>query len=500
MTIKKGMNYIDGKFVEAISEKRFESRNPAHLDEIIGTFPMSGAEDVDMAVKAARKAFPVWRAMGMVKRAEIIGKVAQFIKDDEKMLAELVCRESGKQINESYADIIEGRHMVEYGFSVGHHGQSGRIFDDEISSKRCYEKLEPRGVVVAISPWNFPYAIPWWLCGLSLIYGNTVILKPSSETPACAFKIAEQLHKAGIPKGVFQVLFGSGKECGWNLVKNPGVDVVLLTGSYETGLEIKKETALHYNKFCSIETGGKSAVIVLKDAKLDIALPAVLASAFKTAGQRCVTGGRAIIERPLYNEFLEKFVKIAQKVKFGEPMDENMFYGTMINWRGVKQGLMFNKLAQEEGFEILVDRASEQPSKDGLWLGPFVYTGEWRSDSFVLTHEAFAPHLAIIPADDIDDAIRIYNDTEFGLAGAVITENYRNAQRALDEMECGLSYWNLPCIGAGVRLPFGGVKKSGNLIPSASGIVPAITHLKSVTINLDTKIIMAQGLTIGIDI
>ncbi|MEK7627671.1 MAG: aldehyde dehydrogenase family protein [Patescibacteria group bacterium] len=493
-----GKNYINGEFVESISGEKFESRNPAHFDEILGTFPKSNVKDVNMAVDAAKKAFSAWKKLGMVKRAEIIGKVAQFIQNEEKMLAELVCKESGKQINESYADVIEGRHMVEYNFAVGHYGQSGRILDDEIALKRCYEKIEPRGVVVAISPWNFPYAIPWWLCGLSLIYGNTVILKPSSETPACAFAIAKQLHKAGIPRGVFQVLTGNGSDCGMELVKHPDVNVVLLTGSYETGLEIKRETALHYNKFCSIETGGKSAVIVLKDAKIEMALAAILTSAFKTAGQRCVTGGRAIVERPVYMEFIDKFSKLAKKIKFGEPMDENMFYGAMINQLGKEQGIIFNDLARKENFTVLVDRGQEQPTKNGFWLGPFVYTGEWRSNSYVLTHEAFSPHLAIIPADNVDDAIRIYNDTEFGLAGSVITENYRLAQRVMEEMECGIAYHNLPCIGAGVRLPFGGVKKSGNLISSASGIVPAITHKKSITINLDDKIVMAQGLSIDV--
>ena len=493
-----GQNYINGEFIESISGEKFESRNPAHSKEIIGIFPKSNATDVNRAVDAAKKAFPIWKKLGMVKRAEIIGKVAQFVKNDEKTLSELVCRESGKQINESYADVIEGRHMIEYDFAVGHYGQSGRILDDEIALKRCYEKLEPRGVVAAISPWNFPYAIPWWLCGLSLIYGNTVILKPSSETPACAFEIAKQLHKAGIPRGVFQVLTGNGNDCGMELVKHPDINVVLLTGSYETGLEIKKETALHYNKICSIETGGKSAVVVLKDAKMEMALAAVLVSAFKTAGQRCVTGGRAIVERPIYEEFIDKLVKLAKRIKFGEPMDENMFYGAMINQSGKERGLHFNNHAKRESFTVLVDRTDEQPTKDGFWLGPFVYTGEWDSKSIALTYEAFAPHLAIIPADNVDDAIRIYNDTKFGLAGSVITEDYRLAQRVMEEMECGIAYHNLPCIGAGVRLPFGGVKKSGNLIPSASGIVPAITHKKSITINLDNKIVMAQGLAIDI--
>jgi aldehyde dehydrogenase (NAD+) len=168
----------------------------------------------------------------------------------------------------------------------------------------------------------------------------------------------------------------------------------------------------------------------------------------------------------------------------------------MINEEGVKKGRRFNDLAKKEGFQVLLDRNSEPPpTADGYWLKPFVYTGSWRSDSVCLTEEAFSPHVAIVPVRGVEEAVAVYNDTKYGLSGAIITEDYRKAKYAEEHMRCGIYYWNLPCIGAGVRMPFGGVKQSGNLIPSAAGLIPVLTHPKAVTYNLDTKIVMAQGLS-----
>ncbi len=491
-------NYIDGKFTWNPSIKIFLSKNPANLSDILGGFPESSDNDLERAIKSARKAFPAWRDLGMVKRSEYFFKLARLIEDQKTELARIVCRESGKQINESLADVVEMLHMIQYGFSKSFEGVAGKLFHDEIPEKECMARFIPRGIVACISPWNFPMAIPMWEMGLSLVYGNVIILKPSEETPLCGSTIASLMHKAGFPPGVFQLLHGHGENIGWKLVKHPEVASVLFTGSYDVGAKIKQEVAKHYNKFCAIETGGKSAVIILEDAKIDsLAIPSALASGFKTAGQRCVSANRIIVHQNRYVEVCEKMIEEAKTLKVGDPFDTTVFYGPMINRAGVVKGLEFNRRAKDEGFKILLDRNKEgRPSKNGCWLMPFLYTGEWKSDSYVLTNEAFSPHVAIIPADSVEQAVAIYNDTKYGLAASVITENYRQMRRVRDNVKCGIFYWNLPCIGAGVRLPFGGVKASGNLIPSAAGILPAITHLQAVTYNYGEEIVMAQGLSI----
>jgi len=488
-------NFINGAWRPAQSGSWFESRNPAHPGEVVGLFPESGSQDVEEAVQSAAGAFEAWRALGLVKRAEYLLRVARLMEEELEPLARIIAQEAGKQLNEARADVVEAIHMAQYAFAFGHLGQYGRVLGDEVPTKRCYEVLEPRGVVVAITPWNFPVAIPFWLTGLSLVLGNCVILKPSEDTPLCGAKIAGYFEQAGIPAGVVQVIHGAGETVGSSLVAHPKTQVVLFTGSYEVGCGIKQEVAKHANKVCTIETGGKNAVLVMEDADLEMAVTAGLLSAFKTSGQRCVTAGRLLVDHRIADRFTERFVASAKRVTVGDPMDD-VFYGAMINQQGVEKGRRFNELARQEGFEILLDRNAEPPpTPDGYWLRPFVYTGAWRNDSLCLTEEAFSPHVAIVPVRGVEEAVAVYNDTKYGLSGSIITEDYRKAKYAEEHMQCGIFYWNLPCIGAGVRLPFGGVKQSGNLIPSAAGLIPVLTHPKAVTYNLDRKIVMAQGLS-----
>ena len=496
MTATKVTNFINGAWNPPHTTSWFESRNPAHPGQVIGLFPESGPADIDEAVAAANRAFEAWRSLGLVKRAEYLLRVAELMEQDLDSLGRLLAQEAGKQINEARADVVEAIHTAQYAFAFGHIGQYGRVMGDEVSTKRCYEILEPRGVVVAITPWNFPVALPFWLTGLSLVLGNCVILKPSEYTPMCGARIAGYFAKAGIPAGVFQVVQGAGETAGAPLVSHPKTHVVLFTGSYDVGLKIKLEVAKHAHKVCTIETGGKNAVLVMADANLDMAVTAGVLSAFKTSGQRCVTAGRLIVDDTVVGTFRERFVETAKRVKVGDPMDEQAFYGTMINPQGVEKGRNFNDMARKEGFEILLDRNNEPPpTPDGYWLRPFVYTGKWRNNSRSLTEEAFSPNVSIVPVRGLEEAVAVYNDTRYGLSGSIITEDYRKAKYAEEHMECGIFYWNLPCIGAGVRLPFGGVKQSGNLIASAAGLIPVLTHAKAVTHNLDTKIVMAQGLS-----
>ena len=249
---------------------------------------------------------------------------------------------------------------------------------------------------------------------------------------------------------------GAGETAGAQLVSHPDTHVVLFTGSYEVGLKIKLEVARHADKVCTIETGGKNAILVMEDANLDMAVTASVLSAFKTSGQRCVTAGRLLVDQRIVDRFAERFVATTKRVTVGDPMDETVFYGAMINEQGVEKGRRFNERARQEGFEILLDRNDEAPpTTDGYWLRPFVYRGAWQGNSMCLTEEAFSPHVAIVPVRGVEQAVSIYNDTKYGLSGAIITEDYRKAKYAEEHMRCGIFYWNLPCIGAGVRLPFG---------------------------------------------
>ena len=490
----EGKNYINGAFVDGSSGDRFESRNPANTDEVLGTFPLSSETDVNKAVHAAQEAYHSWSRLSRIKRGEYFDEFVQLLKKDREEISRLVTKECGKGIVEGRADVTEGIHMVQYVFGTVRM-PPGDVIDSEIPEKDAFMRRKPKGVVAAITPWNFPFAIPLWLICPSVVEGNTVILKPSRETACTANKIAEYAHKAGFPPGVINVVHGS---CGDLLVKHPDTHVVLFVGSNDVGSEIKKIVAGFHDKMCACEMGGKNALIVLDDANLDIAVNAAIISAFKTSGQRCTSASRFIVHEKVLSEFEKRFVGITKRMRIGNPLDEDVFMGPVINQSATEKIARYNDLAKKEGATVLLDggRLTGEHYKKGYFMSPFVYRMETNPKSRVLHEEVFGPHVAIIPVKDIDEAVEVHNDTDYGLSCAVITEDFRKARRIRDDCEYGLGYVNLPTIGAEVHLPFGGVKKSGTGLPSASTLIDVVTHRTAWTVNHAMEIKMAQGLTV----
>ena len=490
----EGKNYINGAFVNGTSGERFESRNPANTDEVLGMFPLSSETDVHNAVHAAQEAYHSWRRLSRIKRGEYFDEFVQLLKKDREEISRLVTKECGKGIVEGRADVTEGIHMVQYVFGTVRMPH-GDVIDSEIPEKDAFMRRKPKGVVAAITPWNFPFAIPLWLICPSVVEGNTVILKPSRETACTANKIAEFAHKAGFPPGVINVLHGG---CGDLLVKHPDTHVVLFVGSNDVGSEIKKIVAGFHNKMCACEMGGKNALIVLDDANLDIAVNAAIISAFKTSGQRCTSASRFIVHEKVLSEFEKRFVETTKRIKIGNPLEEDVFMGPVINQAATEKITRYNELARKEGAKVLLDggRLAAEPYQKGYFMSPFVYRMENNPKSRVLREEVFGPHVAIIPIKGIDEAIEVHNNTDYGLSCAVITEDFRKARRIRDDCEYGLGYVNLPTIGTEVHLPFGGVKKSGTGLPSASTLIDVVTHRTAWTVNNAMEIKMAQGLTV----
>ena len=490
-----GANFINGRWVQGPVAK-FDSANPARFVESIGLFPRTDAKGVDEAVAAARRAFPQWRRTSRIARGECFDRLAQLIKRDQDQLAELLARESGKQVNEARADVIEGLHMVQYVFSTARMPH-GEVVASEVADKESFVLRRPKGVVVAITPWNFPFAIPLWLLGPSLMEGNTAILKPSEETPAIAQRLIVLFEQAGFPPGVVNLVHGTGEEAGDALTRHPDVDVVCFTGSYEVGSQIKRICAEDYRKLAVCEMGSKSAVIVCDDARMDLAVTASILSAFKTTGQRCVSAGRILIHEKLFGEFSRRFVDVTRRLRIGDPLDPQTFAGPLINQAGVDKVLGYNELARREGAKVLVSggRMDGDPWAGGYFVSPFVYEMEHHSGVRCIREEVFGPHVALIPFRGIEHAIEIYNDTDYGLSMSVITEDYRKVRAIREGCDFGLGYVNLPCIGAEVQLPFGGIKKSGTGHPSASALVDAVTHKFAWTVNYGEKLQMAQGLS-----
>lgn len=490
-----GRHLIDGQW-RAATRECFESREPAHTDRVVGVYPRGTADDVHAAVEAARRAYPAWRRTSRLERGRLFLQLARLIESHVDELAEVLSRESGKILDEARAEVVEGLHMVEYVFGTARQSV-GELLASEIEAKDLYVRRKPRGVVAVITPWNFPFAVPLWMLAPSLLEGNTTVFKPSEETPEIGERLAALFVAAGFPAGTINLVHGLGHEVGEPLARHDEVDVVCFTGSYDVGSRIRRWAAESDHKTCACEMGSKSAVIVCEDADLELALPAALLSAFKTSGQRCVSAGRVLVHRRLIDQFAERFADHARQIRFGDPLDRGSFAGPLINQAALDKVVYYNELARQEGANILLEggRLAGHDHQDGFYMSPMVYVQEHGAEIRTIREEVFGPHVALIPFEDDEHAIHIYNDTPYGLSMAVITEDYRRARLYRDECDYGMAYVNLPCIGAEVHLPFGGVKRSGNGQPSAAALVDAVTHRTALTVNHDRTIRMAQGMS-----
>jgi aldehyde dehydrogenase (NAD+) len=493
-----GRNLIAGHWRPA-NGIAFDSRSPARTDEVVGRFPTTSSEEVRQAVAAARAAYPAWRRESRIRRAEFFDNLAQLVKRDADDIARLMARECGKVVSECRAEVVEGLHMIQYVFGTGRM-PIGDVFASEIAEKDAFMRRKPWGVVAVVTPWNFPFAVPLWMLGPSLLEGNTAVFKPSEDTPAVGQRLAELFVEAGFPPGVLNLVHGAG-EAGEALVRDPSVNVVLFTGSYEVGRHIQEVSASFYDRITACEMGSKSAVVVCADARLDLAVNCALISAFKTSGQRCVSAGRILVAESLFDRFAEKLVAAVSRIRIGDPLDAGNFTGPIIHRGAVEKVLGYNDLARKEGATVLLKggRLSDGGHATGCYLSPFIYRMEYGPNVRCIREEVFGPHLALIPFKTNEDAVRIYNDTEYGLSMAVVTEDFRTMRLFRDECEYGMGYVNLPCIGAEVHLPFGGVKKSGNGHPSAAGLVEAVTHKTAWTVNYGEEVKMAQGLSTDVE-
>ncbi|MEX0712359.1 MAG: aldehyde dehydrogenase family protein [Pirellulales bacterium] len=490
-----GRHLIAGEWSTA-GHDRFENTNPARNQEVLGVYPKGTAADVDRSVEAARGAYDSWRRLSRIRRGDLFKRLGTLIEREVDSLARIMARESGKVLDEARAEVVEGLHMVEYVFGTARQ-PTGQVIASEIEAKDLFVRRKPRGVVAVITPWNFPFAVPLWMLAPSLLEGNTTVFKPSEETPQTGQRLVELFVEAGFPAGTINLVHGLGDEAGDALARHGDVDVVAFTGSYEVGSHIRRLAAESDHKTCACEMGSKSAVIVCEDAQLDLAVNAALLSAFKTTGQRCVSAGRVLVHRRVFDRFAADLVERARQLRFADPFTGGAFAGPLINAAAVEKVSRYNELARQEGADVLLEggRMNDPEHEAGHFMSPFIYRQQHAPHLRTIREEVFGPHLALIPFDNDEQAIHIYNDTPYGLSMAVITEDYRRWRLYRDECEYGMGYVNLPCIGAEVHLPFGGVKRSGNGQPSAAALVDAVTHRTAFTVNHERRIIMAQGMS-----
>jgi alpha-ketoglutaric semialdehyde dehydrogenase len=485
-------NLIGGDEVAAADGRTFESRNPARTTDIVGIFPRSGAVDVDKAVEAAQQALREWRDTPWPQRAEIILRAALILEERKEELARLMTREMGKVLTEARGDVQEAIDMGKFIAGEGRRAY-GETVPSELRRKWAMTMRQPFGVVGCITPWNFPIAIPSWKIFPAIMAGNTVVFKPAEDTPLCARSFVDVLDAAGLPPGVVDIVFGFGEEAGDGVVRHPDVAAVYFTGSVATG-RIVSEICGRMLKKCSLELGGKNAIVVLADADLAVAVDGALWGAFGTSGQRCTASSRLIVERPVVDEFTERLIGRASALRLGDGLRDDVEVGPIINEQQLRRVHSYTEIGREEGARLALggEVAGDGELAHGYFYRPTVFT-DVQPSMRIAQEEIFGPTTAVIPVDSLEAAIQAANSTRYGLSLSVYTNDLRMAFRAIHELHSGIVYVNAPTIGAEIQLPFGGTRDTGNGHREAGGhVLDEFSEWKSIYIDYSGRLQRAQ--------
>ena len=454
-------NFIDGEWVDSVTGQAFENVNPANRHELVGMFQKSNAQDVDDAVAAAKGAYKSWRLMPAPKRGEILYRAARLLLERKETLAEQMTREMGKILAETRGDVQEAIDMTFYMAGEGRR-QFGQTTPSELPNKFCMSVRSPIGICALITPWNFPMAIPSWKVMPALICGNTVVMKPATDTPLSMYNLVQALEEAGIPRGVVNFVSGGGSDVGSPLMSHDDVRVVSFTGSTEVGRHVSKACADTFKHAC-LEMGGKNVIMVIDDANLELAVDGTIWGGFGTTGQRCTAASRVVVHKDIYKQFTEVFVERARSLKVGNGLDPTVQMGPLINEQQLKTVDDYVRIGKDEGAKLLCggQLLTGGEYDCGAFYSPTIF-GDCDPGMRIAQEEIFGPVVSLIPCDGIDQAIEIGNGVVYGLSSSIYTQDVNNAFKAMREMETGIFYVNASTIGAETHLPFGGTKQTGN--------------------------------------
>jgi acyl-CoA reductase-like NAD-dependent aldehyde dehydrogenase len=452
-------NYVAGQWVECKSHKTFPNINPADTDEVVGLFQASGPADVQEACDVAAKAQPGWAALPAPRRGEYLFKAAEILESRLAKLGEDMTREEGKTLPEAKAEVKRAINIFRY---FG--GEGARQFSYQIPSERenvfCYTMRKPLGVVGLITPWNFPSAIPAWKMAPALVGGNTVVIKPASLAPLSALRLVEALHEAGIPAGAINYVTGGGGTVGNTLVDHPAIRAVSFTGSCEVGNTLYDRVARRKIRV-QLEMGGKNPTVVLKDADLNYAADVLVNGAFFSTGQKCTACSRAVIERAIYEPLVEILVAKTRKMKVGNGLEPGIDMGPAVDASQLETDLKYIEIAKQEGAKLLCggNRLTGGIYDKGYFVEPTIF-GNVTPEMRIAQEEVFGPVLALMVAEDFDDAMRLANSARFGLSASIVSRDLTRVHQFINGIQAGLITVNLPTAGVEYQLPFGGTKES----------------------------------------
>ncbi|MBN1213709.1 MAG: aldehyde dehydrogenase family protein [candidate division Zixibacteria bacterium] len=485
-------NFINGRWVESGSGKTFENRNPANTDEVVGVFQKSNADDVEQALSAAAEAYKKWRLVPAPKRGELLFRVASKLWERKEEISRDMTREMGKVIAETRGDTQEAIDMTYYMAGEGRR-LFGQTTPSEMPNKFNMTVRQPLGVCSFITPWNFPIAIPAWKTMPALICGNTVVIKPATDTPLSVAHMMEVFEEEGIPAGVVNMVTGSGGTVGTALINDARVRVVSFTGSTEIGRKVSEGCAPNF-KHCCLEMGGKNVQIVMDDANLELAVEGALWGAFGTTGQRCTATSRLIIHEKVHDKMIAMLKAQAEKIKVGNGLDETVKMGPCINQGQLDTVLSYIDIGLKGGAELVTggERLTGGPYDKGFFVKPTIFTGVTQKMR-IWREEIFGPVLSVGTFKTFDQAIEMANDTAYGLSAAIYTQDINKAYTAMRDVYTGIFYVNAPTIGAETHLPFGGTKETGNgHREAATAALDVFSEWKSVYVDFSGKIQRAQ--------
>ncbi|MGX6970416.1 CoA-acylating methylmalonate-semialdehyde dehydrogenase [Vagococcus bubulae] len=477
MSIRKLKNYINGEWIESQTTTYETVVNPA-TKEAMCDVPLSTREDLDHAATVAHEAFQTWKEVAVPRRARILYKFHQLLIENKDELAKLVTLENGKALSEAYGEVQRGIENVEFAA-----GAPTLMMGDNLSSIATDVEASvykyPIGVVGGITPFNFPMMVPFWMFPMAIATGNTVVLKPSEKAPMLMEKVVSLLEEAGLPKGVFNVVFGAHDVVN-GLLQHPDIKAISFVGSQPVGQYVYTEGSKNLKRVQSL-TGAKNHTIVLNDANLKDSIPAIVSAAFGSAGERCMAAAVVTVEEGIYDEFMAELTKATKDIKMGNGLDDGVFLGPVIRQENLDRTLNYIEQGVEAGANLICD-GRDQLDEDGFFVGPTIFEGV-TTDMTIWKDELFAPVLSIMKIKDLQEGISIANASEFANGACLFTNNASAIRYFRENIDAGMLGINLGVPAPMAMFPFSGWKSSfyGTLPANGKAGVDFYTRNKVVT-------------------
>jgi acyl-CoA reductase-like NAD-dependent aldehyde dehydrogenase len=455
MKDKKHSNFINGEWVN--SETYITNSSPSDLEDIIGLYARGDAAQCEAAIAAAKEAAPTWAESGLEQRKKILDMIGAELIERSAEIGRVLAREEGKTIAEGTGEVFRSGQFFQY-YAAETLRQMGEVADSVRPGVDVEVRREPLGVIGIITPWNFPMAVAAWKLAPALAFGNTVVLKPAELVPASAWILAEIISRSGLPKGVFNLVMGPGREVGEAISISKDIDAVTFTGSVPIGQRIASNAIKNMAKI-QLEMGSKNALVVLNDADLDVAVQCAINGAFFGTGQKCTASSRLIVENGVHDKFIEMMTVAMQKLQVGNPLAEGIQIGSVVDEKQYTQVLDYIEIAKSDGATLVQGGEALDLKPKGYYIAPTLFK-DTTNDMKINREEVFGPVACVIKADDYEHALAISNDTEFGLTSGIITQSLARSAHFKRYSKSGCVMVNLPTAGTDYHVPFGGRKSS----------------------------------------